>query len=107
MSLLIALRLFWRFIVSDKQPSPEDMSQLCWLLVQGGAGNMLYLLLREPVVVYEAGGGGEGKHCSGGSGVGSTKTLGRCRGWILADVPETGRISLQPRAGLALLCLFL
>lgn len=36
LSLLIALHLFLHFIVSDKQPSPEDMSQLYWLLVQRG-----------------------------------------------------------------------
>lgn len=36
LSLLIALRLFLRLMVSDKQPSPEDMSERCWLLVQRG-----------------------------------------------------------------------
>lgn len=35
-SLPIALRLLLHFIVSDKQPSPEDMSERCWLLVQRG-----------------------------------------------------------------------
>lgn len=36
LSLLIALRSLLHFIVSDKQPSPEDMSERCWLLVQRG-----------------------------------------------------------------------
>ena len=36
LSLLIALRLFLHLIVSDKQPSPEDMSERCRLLVRRG-----------------------------------------------------------------------
>lgn len=36
LSLLIALLSLVCLIVSDKQPSPEDMSGRCWLLVQRG-----------------------------------------------------------------------